>query len=278
MTDHRHSSTREPLNDVLAPLYKDQSGVCWWCGSVADSKEHKYKKTDLRRMDTEGGLVWTNDRGFTEIKSLRKSKEVLFGTVLCQRCNDTRSQPFDRAYDTYADFVSETLDRLWSADVIRLDQVYGDDWERQAKNLARYFGKHFGCLLADSGFAPPDTLRRFMSGDDSAPDLSICFVKDERLWLMHKALRAKMKKSQEESQGNLWLHISDSATRVDQNRLTGYSATTSLAYVGVKFRWHESWDEDCGIRDSFYWYQRAVLNVVRASKVERAELRKLRRG
>ncbi|MFC5112013.1 hypothetical protein [Kibdelosporangium philippinense] len=27
----------------------DYAGQCWWCGSVADTREHRYKRSDLIR-------------------------------------------------------------------------------------------------------------------------------------------------------------------------------------------------------------------------------------
>ena len=28
---------------------KDYRGQCWWCGNTADSREHKYKSSDIKR-------------------------------------------------------------------------------------------------------------------------------------------------------------------------------------------------------------------------------------
>jgi hypothetical protein len=190
---------------------------------------------------------------------------VLFGLVLCKRCNDTRSQPFDRAYDKYAAYVSQHISRLWRAPGIRLDHVYGKDWEQQAKNLARYFAKHFGCLIAENGFPPPQTLRQFLSGQDEATDFSLCLVKDQKRWLFHKALRTK-----DEREPGLW--ISPGYGWIDDDRLTGYKVTTSIGHIGVQFEWHEDW----GLQDSFYFHPHPVLNTVKAARGTRREIRALR--
>ena len=79
---------------------------CWWCGAQSPlSAEHKFKRTDLRRVrgDDEGKLSWLGSGQVREIRSDKKSGLVRFGKSLCRSCNDARSQPFDRAYDRCAE-------------------------------------------------------------------------------------------------------------------------------------------------------------------------------
>lgn len=251
----------------IASLARDQTGTCWWCGAKANSREHKYKRTDLRRLAKGDDLVWSGESALRTIRSHRKSKEVLFGLVLCKRCNDTRSQPFDRAYDIYAAYVNQHITQLWRAPGIRLDHVYGEDWEQQARNLARYFAKHFDCLIAENGFPPPQTLRDFLSGQDDATDLSFCFVKDETRWLFHKMLRAKG-----EGASGLW--ITPGHGWINSNRLTGYNVATFIGHIGVQFEWHEDW----GRQDSFYFHPHPVLNPMKATRSTRREIKRRRRG
>ncbi|BCW61785.1 hypothetical protein StoSoilB22_07580 [Arthrobacter sp. StoSoilB22] len=252
------------VSDRLASLAKNQAGKCWWCGARADSHEHKYKRTDLRRLANGDDLIWANDSVLRPIRSHRKSKDVLFGLILCKRCNDTRSQPFDRAYDKYAAYVSQNISRLWRAPGIRLEHVYGDGWEQEAKNLARYFAKHFGCLIAENGFPPPETLLRFLSGQDETKDFSLCLIKDQERWLIYKALRGKVK-----GEPGLW--ITPGLGWVNDHRLTGYKAATLIGHVGIQFEWHEDW----GPQDSFYVHPHPVLNVVKAARTTRRAIRRL---
>lgn len=265
--DSLHPDNSE-VSAAIAAAARDQSGTCWWCGRPADSREHKYKKTDLKRMAQGDDLLWGGDSSeLRTVRSHRKSKEVLFGLVLCKRCNDTRSQPFDRAYEIYAAYVSQNLNRLWRAGGIRFDRVYGEDWSNQTKNLARYFAKHFGCLIADSGFPPPDTLRNFLSGADDCPDVSMCLVKEEGLWLLHRELRRDS-----DTDGGLW--ISPGQGWMTENRLSGYKVKTSIGYVGVLFEWQENW----GTQDSFFKHPHPVLNRRKASKELRRSFQRTVRG
>jgi hypothetical protein len=38
-----------PIQGVPHQHRFDYGGRCWWCGAVADSREHKHKKTDMTR-------------------------------------------------------------------------------------------------------------------------------------------------------------------------------------------------------------------------------------
>ncbi len=75
---------------------------CWICKGPADSSEHKFKKTDLITLHGEGPYV--KDKELLHLKDgvIRKihgpnARIVKYEKSLCQRCNDTFSQPFDYA-------------------------------------------------------------------------------------------------------------------------------------------------------------------------------------
>jgi hypothetical protein len=75
---------------------------CWICGGLANSREHKFKKSDLIRSST----TWApDDQPYLVAGGMQRripspnSKIATFGKVLCSDCNSTRTQPFDRAYE-----------------------------------------------------------------------------------------------------------------------------------------------------------------------------------
>jgi hypothetical protein len=39
--------TLEPVPEEY--LY-DYAGICWWCGAAANSREHKWKKSEIKAM------------------------------------------------------------------------------------------------------------------------------------------------------------------------------------------------------------------------------------
>jgi hypothetical protein len=159
-------------NPGFEHLRQPHDGNCWWCGAKASTSEHKYKRTDLARLGAGGDLYWGGDptRPYI-VKSLRKDPAVRFSKSLCAPCNNARSQPFDRSYDVYRDYVWNTLDRLWHRKRISMSDVYGHDWPERQMDLARYFAKHLGCRLVDEGLPPPMQMSKFLSGATSMPAL-----------------------------------------------------------------------------------------------------------
>ncbi len=130
-------------------------GTCWWCGDPADSREHKFKRTDIDRAF--GGGPYRNgrtliakgyDRPASDVTG-SKSKAFKFKPTICQRCNGHRSQPFDSAYDGFMDHIFANEDAVLSTGQVELRQVYGGDWQDRGLGLARYFVKHICCRLAN---------------------------------------------------------------------------------------------------------------------------------
>jgi hypothetical protein len=179
-----------------------------------------------------------------------KTKAVRFGKVLCAGCNSQRSQPFDRAYEVFSDYLVTHMDTFWRADGIDLEKVYGEEWEAGALALARYYGKNFGCLMADDGVVPPAALIRFMNGDDKLQDVAICLVKSESHYIGHKRLRKLGPNN------SLWRPAGVAWTDDGFTKFTGYQATALVGFVGARFEWHEGWGE----QDSFFSHPSPVLN------------------
>ena len=126
-------------DEDLERLRRDLRGFCWWCGSVADSQEHKYKRTDLARLLADGGIYWGGDHGGRSIRSIRKSPEVRFARTMCQRCNNRRSRPFDLSYEIFSKYVTLNMTTLWELDCLDMLEIYGRDWRALQTDLARYY-------------------------------------------------------------------------------------------------------------------------------------------
>lgn len=243
----------------LEPYKEDLQGTCWWCGSAADSAEHRHKKTDLRRLWVGSeGPVWSGDEGrLTE--TIRgpnsRSRAVRFGRTLCQHCNNARSQPFDRAYEVFSDHLVSRMDSWWRAPGIDVASLYGANWEEDALNLARYYVKNFGCQMADQGIRPPATMAAFLNGGAELTDISLCLIKSESHYIGHKRYLRKLGEN-----AALWRPDDLAWVSPTQQRFTGYEGMTLIGYVGAILTWHEGW----GPQDSFFHHPFPVLNVRRA--------------
>ncbi|MCW3767339.1 MULTISPECIES: hypothetical protein [Paenarthrobacter] len=243
----------------LSPFRVERDGTCWWCGAVADSREHKYKRTDLARLQGDGpNLVWGGDEGrLHNIQSIRKSPAVRFEMDLCRRCNDTRSQPFDRAYDTYSAYIWENADSLWGAPGLDMKAIFGIDWERKQLDLGRYFAKHFASRMVLDGLPVPAGLLEFLNGAVTAKNVRFCFTIDEGLWLLRK-----YGASQGSPIHGLWLRPTFAWVSSDGRELRAYETQSYLGYVGVSLLWSAEQEH----MDSFFPHVRPVLNVVKATE------------
>ncbi|HEX2071189.1 MAG TPA: hypothetical protein VHF90_06025 [Thermoleophilaceae bacterium] len=139
------------------------SKLCWWCKDPANSREHKFKRSDVVREHGKGPytgdakLVRVTGEGRWEMRS-SKSGPLKFETSLCVRCNDTRSQPFDAAYDKFIAWLLANEELVLKQRKFDLRAIFGADWEADALNVYRFLVKHIGCRLADAddGLLPPN--------------------------------------------------------------------------------------------------------------------------
>lgn len=135
------------------PLVDLHAGECWWCGGPADSREHRYKRSDLKREHGKGG--YSGDAVLSRISDTHsvarssKSDTLKFPSSMCQPCNNTRSQPFDDAYDAF-------IEHLWANETtvlvdkhLDLGGLWGSDQAARADDVLRYFVKHICCRIAE---------------------------------------------------------------------------------------------------------------------------------
>lgn len=130
-------------------------GTCWWCGAPADSREHKFKRTDIDRAF--GGGPYRDGRTLVaqaydqrpSDATGSKSKVFKFKPMICKRCNGNRSQSFDLAYDQFMDYLFGNEPLVHSTGDVDLRHIYGQEWELKRLDLARYFVKHICCRLAN---------------------------------------------------------------------------------------------------------------------------------
>ena len=131
---------------------------CWICGGLANTREHKFKKSDLIRSST----TWAADDqpyfvggGGMRLIPSPNAKIATFGKVLCGDCNSARTQPFDRAYETFSRWVNDAQEGIMTMPHLDFTAIYGTDFQDSVLNLQRYFIKHLGCRLASDRYEIP---------------------------------------------------------------------------------------------------------------------------
>ncbi len=160
--------------------------LCWWCKQrPADSGEHKIKQTRVAEEFSAGGddhygaTLYTNDPNHPYPSKLRSptSSALKFRKSLCRRCNSTRSQPFDNAYQHFWDWIDENREKIRKADMVDFSQVFaGEDFDQ--RDLARYYVKNVGCRFVENGYDVPDKFIHYLDDIDKPGFFNLVFYRD----------------------------------------------------------------------------------------------------
>jgi hypothetical protein len=200
-------------------------------------------------MADRGPLLWGNTEG--NIREIRGNSGITrdrYGVIkfpksLCEPCNNRRSKPFDDAYDVYSRYVSRTWLRIMPG--IGFEQIYGTEWEKPTLNLARYYGKHFGCRMVRTGLPVPDSLREFLNGATDMPDAHMALITTDTVHKLHKS----------------GLSISPDVVSADKDisRFVRYVLVAYVGSIGVRYEWREEGFTETE-RSQFFQYPHPVIN------------------
>jgi hypothetical protein len=114
------------------------------------------------------------------------SKKIKYEASLCSDCNSNRTQPYDRAFDKFSEFVLRNEEVILMRRVIDFSEVYGDSFQADQLNLFKYFVKLFGCDLIEHGHAVPDDLVQLLNEEHFLTRLKISFAVNEDKLLFPK--------------------------------------------------------------------------------------------
>lgn len=169
---------------------------CWICGAPADSREHKIKRSDLVRafgqngFREEGGVLHFIGGQLPSKLQGPDSKRIKYPPVLCGTCNSSRSQPWDRAYDTFIGWVFDNERQVAGCRHINLVDVFGEaEVVPSCLCLYKYFVKAFGCRLATAGFDVPAHLVASLAQSDFFTRLHLTFAVNTTVLAHPEALR-----------------------------------------------------------------------------------------
>lgn len=161
--------------------------LCWICGNIADSEEHKFKASDIKKAygkKFDGYYVGENA---IPIKSF-KSKEVKFPKVICINCNVKLTRPHDDSYDKFINYFYENFESLLKSQKIDFKLIYGSSWKEEKLNLYKYFVKHAGCKIVTAEYQNDvSNLANFILGKSDLYDLVLKFELKHMLKLVYDA-------------------------------------------------------------------------------------------
>jgi hypothetical protein len=255
--------------EELRTIGTDLTGACWWCGGIGDSREHKVKRSILKKMWTPDRLDLVSDWEMSSKYTLHSpgSNAAKFSSTLCQRCNDTRSQPFDNAYEVFWDYIDQRVDALTDATSIDLADVYSDDWRHQALNLGRYALKSLGCRLAEDGIAPPQPWIDFLNGGPLL-DTRIRLGRWEYMSLISRAFKSTKGDCLNCGTGHRgaawWVNSS-------LDTLVHYEAVDFVNDITT----HVSWSASSGVGEAFWDWKNTPLEIDVATEEQRAHAKQV---
>ncbi len=157
---------------------------CWICGNIADSKEHGIKKSNFKTLFGTTGPY----KGESELCLVRENKilplqsadsKYLKFNVLCQNCNNAKTQPFDKAYEKFITYVATHQEEILHKRFIDFSDIYSENWEEGQRNLYKYLVKSFGSRLTRFNHPIPQDMIDLLDKTSFETGLRITFAVNE---------------------------------------------------------------------------------------------------
>lgn len=160
---------------------RDAEKQCWICGNPADSREHKVKASDVRqffgRVTRDSPIYYQGGPNSNIPVGSAKSKRLKTDSVICRRCNDTLTVPYDRAWETLSSFIFKHWDAIKKRRRVKLQRVFPGNTRRQSANVQLFFAKPFGCrIINDKMPIDIEWFSRSVANGIPHPDLYLTFT------------------------------------------------------------------------------------------------------
>jgi hypothetical protein len=142
--------------EVLAANVQDDAvpePLCWICRkNRADSGEHKTKRSDLLAVlgkpSQEEPFYYHDLHKRNRAVGSLDAKVLKSPVRICSRCNDTRTQPHDFAWEAMSDRLRSR--RLKVGQWVRCNRIFGYSTKRQMVDVHLFFLKLTGCMIAEA--------------------------------------------------------------------------------------------------------------------------------
>ena len=127
---------------------------CWICGQDGTTGEHMIKATDLRSyfgdVSQKDPLYFhTTEKKNIPVGSI-KSKRLKSSALICNKCNSSITQPYDRAWETLSGYLRSNWKDLLKTKKVNLSKVFPGSTHKSMLLVHLYFVKIFGCKIVES--------------------------------------------------------------------------------------------------------------------------------
>lgn len=156
-------------------------GSCWICGADADYAEHMVKASDFRAVlpgITQGSPAFRHSRLKTNepIKGA-KAGILKFKPSLCSYCNNTRTQPHDKAWEALSHGLRNAKPPLRRGSRLPLKMTFPERVRASMLFVHLYFTKLLGCYAVEYGVPLPiNEFADYILAGKAHPNLRLVFI------------------------------------------------------------------------------------------------------
>lgn len=150
---------------------------CWICGEIANSKEHKFKASDIKKALGKKFEAYIFNGEKVQPFNSYKDDLIQFPKIICIDCNNNKTRDHDNAYDEFVKYAHVNQKKILTEKKIDFQDVYGDEiWLEKKIDLFRYYAKHAGCKVYTSEFKfDLSNVSKFILGKDVCEDFVLKF-------------------------------------------------------------------------------------------------------
>lgn len=115
-----------------------------------------------------------------------RSDSLKYPKIICSKCNNERSQPWDKAYEQFEKYIFVNQQSIFKKLFIDLTDTFSEDGLLYGRpNLYKYFVKAFGCRLTHAGFPVPLDLVSLLFQEYFETKIRLCFSINKTMFAMH---------------------------------------------------------------------------------------------
>lgn len=130
---------------------------CWICGDVADSREHRIKKTDLKEsfgdFSQSKPIFISTDGKLNKPAGSLKSDRLKFGKNICRLCNGTLTQPYDLAWGSLSNALANVIKSNPAVKTLKASKVFSLNARIEMLRVHLFFLKWLGCCISEEGYS-----------------------------------------------------------------------------------------------------------------------------
>lgn len=214
---------------------------CWICGELANTGEHKIKKSLLNDVfeddfNNKNLQHYKNDK--CSIIQGASSKKIQYLNNLCIKCNNQKTQASDFAFDKFFEYIKNNHTTIFRTKMIDFNEIYGSEYNLEGINLFKYFVKIFGCDLSDNNLKVPIDLVNLLHDKAAKVNLAITFSLKDDYSILENPIATNY------GIGSLNTSLENKKTKNETNPF--YTFSINLGYITINYFYNISYDVGLG--------------------------------